>query len=135
MFNVAKIISSATNVPDPCRMITSSSVSYKVGTALILTNGRLGNASATDKPQYIAAESAAAGERATLVCYPVTPNMIFEVEVAGQPGMVKPGTKVTLSVNGGFADMVSTTTTDGVATVIDTRGATAIGDKILVKFE
>ena len=135
MFNVIKIISSGNNLPDPTRMLTSSSVSYKAGSALIVTNGRLANAQATSKPQYIAVESAAAGEKATLVCYPVTPGMIFEVPVSGIPASIKAGVKVTLSVNNGFADKVSTTTTDGVATVVDTREATKSGDKILVKFD
>lgn len=134
MFNVVKIISSGSNVPDPCRMPTSSSVEYKIGTALVVTSGRLQNAAATQMPQYIAAESAAAGTKSTLACYPITPNMIFEVPVAGTPSISKIGTKVTLGVNGGFADMVTTTATDGVATIVDTRDASRSGDKILVKF-
>lgn len=135
MFNVVKIISSGSNVPDCQRMLTNASENYKVGSALILSAGRLVNATATSKPQYIAAESAEAGTRQTLVCYPVTPNMIFEVPVSGVPASVKAGTKITLSVNGGFADKVGTSTTDGVATVVDTRGAMKNGDKILVKFD
>ena len=134
MFNVVKIISSGANVPEICRMPTSSSVNYQVGSALVITSGRLQNATATSMPTYIAAESAEAGEKSTLACYAITPNMIFEVPVSGTPSLSKIGTKVQLGISDGFATSVTLTTTDGVATIVDTRDATKSGEKILVKF-
>lgn len=135
MFKLIKIISSGSNTPDPCRMLTSSGISYKAGTALKLSSGRLANATATDKPEFIAVESAAAGEKTTLVCYPVSADMLFEVPISGMPAMVKAGTKVTLSVDAdGYADKVSNSATDGVATIFDMREATKSGDSIIVRF-
>lgn len=116
-------------------MNTTAGVSYKIGTALVLTNGKLTNAAETDKPLYIAGESAAADEKKSIICYPVFENMLFEAPITGTPVTLKAGTKVTLAINGDFADGVTTYSTDGVATVVDTRGAKKSGDKIFVRFE
>ena len=96
MFTLSKIYNSGVNVAEPCRMYTASNTAYKVGSALILTNGKLTTAGESDKPLYIAAESAAANEKSTVLCYPVSSNMIFEVPVADVPTSIKIGNKVTL---------------------------------------
>ena len=135
MFKLTKIYNSGVNVAEPCRMYTTAGTAYRIGSALTVTAGKLTNATETAKPEYIAAESAAAGEKKTLLCYPVFDNMVFEAPVSGTPTSIKVGTKIVLALTEGFADRLGVSTTDGVATVVDTRGATRAGDKIFVKFQ
>lgn len=136
MFVLKKILNSGRNVPEYCRVATTAGVSYQVGSALTINNGKLINATATDMPKYIAAESAAADEKTTLLCYPVYSNMIFEVPM-GISGIstVNTGDKVVLYLSDGYAIKVGTNKTDGVATVVDKNGAQFVGDKVYVKFE
>ena len=135
MFKLTKIYNSGANVPETCRMYTTAGTAYRIGSALVVTAGKLTNATATSKPEYIAAESAEKDEKKTLLCYPVFENMLFEAPVAASPASIKTGYKITLSLTDGFADKLGTSTTDGVATVVDMRGATRSGDKIFVKFQ
>ena len=87
------------------------------------------------KPLYIAAESANANEKSTLLCYPIYDNMIFEVPVTNPTSALICGVKVTLGVVSGYAIKVTSTTTNGVATVVDRNGANRMGDTVYVKFE
>ncbi len=135
MFTLRRIYNSNSSAPEPCRMPTSSTAEYKLGSALVLTQGKLANAAATDKPLYIAAESAAAGEKKSLICYPISPDMLFEVPVSGVPLTLKLGDKVTLNVTDGIASGVTNTTASGVCTVVDTRGAKKSGDSIFVRIQ
>ena len=41
MFNVVKILSSGSNVPEPCRMATNDTQEYRIGSALKLSGGKL----------------------------------------------------------------------------------------------
>ncbi len=135
MFKAIKILNSGSNVPEPCRMSAKPDTNYKIGTALTVSAGKVVNATETDTPLYIAGESLAAGERSTVICYRVLENTVFEVPLAGSPMSLKCGSRVTLALDDdGFAYAVSSSTTDGVATVVDMRGATKTGDKICVQF-
>lgn len=135
MFKLVKIISSGTNVPDPIRLNTTAGVEYRTGCALVLTSGALTNAGPTTKPTHIALESAKADEKSTLLCYAITPGMIFEAPVAGNPGSIKPGFKVNMGTDGAFAYAVGVSQTNGVVTVVNTSGAKRVGDKVLATFD
>lgn len=135
MFILRKILSSGSNVPEPCRMPCTAGVAYTIGSALVITAGALTNATATDKPQYIALESAAADTKSDLLCYPVKPDMIFETKIGGNPAGAKLGAKVILALTNGAATRVGISTTDGVATIVDKSGAKRVGDSVFVRFE
>lgn len=97
------------------------------GAALTLSGGSL-SLCTTSVPTHISEGSGATGDM--IACYAVMPGMIFEVPVTAIPVPVV-GSKVTIDAS---ALKVTTTTTNGVAIVVDQKGATKAGDKIYVKF-
>ena len=136
MFVIRKIFNAGTNLPEPFLMPASQSAAYRVGCALKIDNGEMVNALSTEKPTFIAAENAAKGEKTKIACYPVFPNMLFEVPLLGSPSEIKVGSKLTLVAgDGGFIDSVGNDTTGGVATVIDVNGAVESGDTVYVRFD
>lgn len=131
MFRIVKILNGRVNVPEPVKMPASTSANYAFGDALKLSSGVLAQCAATDKPEYIAMESAS-GVSALLVA-PVSSDMVFEVPVTAAPTSLKVGNKVTVGVVSSHADAVTATTTDGVVTVFDLNNAKAAGDFILCR--
>ena len=135
MFKLAKILSSGSNVPEPCRLRAISSMEYCCGGALVLNDGELFNADAGQMPMFISAENVGPDEsKETLICYPITSDMIFEVPVIGNPSSLYVGAKVKLAEVNGFTSAVSDVTSGGVATVFSTNGAKKSGDRIYVRF-
>ena len=127
MFTVRKIVGGRINVPEPEKHVAG--VAITAGMALTL-NGTLAKAGTTAVPTHIALADAASGEE--VACAAVLPGMmIFEVPVSGTPTSLKAGQKVQISATG---LEVGTSTTDGVAMIVDLNGATNPGDTILVKF-
>jgi hypothetical protein len=85
-------------------------------------------------PSYIA--FADAGESCdTVVCYPISKDMLFETTVNDSPISLLEGYKVTIGKdNDGCSVCVTSTTTSGVATIVSLDGATKAGDKVTVRF-
>ena len=134
MFKLIKILNSGVNVPEPVRLPKSETASIKLGSALVLTDGEVASCSPTAVPEYVAAQNARSGESSVL-CYAVNENMIFETVFSTSPDGIALGQKVTLGTDAdGAAVCVTSTTSSGVATVIDLMGAKAAGDKVNVKF-
>lgn len=119
-------------VPDSVTLPRNAGAAYVAGTALILSGGVAVAATGAKKPQYICYSNNAANDGSELVAYAVSSAMRFEVPVTAAPTALKVGDKVTLSADG---KGVTATTTDGVATIVDLQGATAVGDKIIIRFE
>lgn len=111
----------------PCGAITP-----KVGTALVLTDGKLALASAATAPTYISmvekSEPCKAGELIPVIR--VLPDIIFGTSWFAAAAAVKLGEKVTLSADG---TQVTATTASGVAEVVNIQG-TGVGDPCLVRF-
>lgn len=126
MFECKKILNGRGNVPEP-EVHTVGSTAIAAGMALTLQGGLL--VKATGAPTHIALADAEAGKMAA--CYAVLPGMIFDVPVSAAPTTLREGVKVTIASTG---TEVTATTTDGVATVVNLNGATAVGDIIQVKF-
>lgn len=134
MFKLIKIINSGVNVPEPIRMPKASGKTVKSGTLLTVINGELSDCGATTTPTYVALADASA-EAPEAICAAINGNMYFDAPITESPASLKIGAKVTLATDGdGAAYALSTTTSGGVATVIDLCGATSVGDKITVKF-
>ena len=128
MFKLVKIELGRINVPEPEYL--EASVAVSAGMALVLTSGKLAKCGATAKPTYVALGAGTIGE--TVAVGRVRPDNLYDVPVTAAPTSLKAGAKVTLNTD---ALQVTVTTTDGVATVVDTLGATAAGDTIRVRFE
>ncbi len=133
MFKLIKILNSGSNVPEPCRIPTGG-LAFKAGAALTVADGTAAPCGATQAPKFIAMANAEATDT-DVICYPVTPDMLFSVKVQENPAALKLFDKVTLYVDSdGMATGVTATTSSGVATVTDLEGAEAAGDTITVKF-
>ena len=134
MFDLRKIINGRMNVPEPDYLPVTEGESYTEGEALKLSDGKLTKAGATEKPMYIAAKTyAAPAENAELLpCFLIDKAMRFEAPINVSSEVPAVGSKVTLDTD---ALGVTDTTESGVATIIDTNGAAATGDKVVVIFE
>lgn len=133
MFRLVKIENGRTNEAEPVKLGATPQETYTLGEALVLSGGLATKCAPTTKPAFIAGEdfTAPAAGSASLVAYPISSDMVFEVPVTAAPTSLKAGNAVTLSSDGLG---VTATTTSGVAFIRDLTGATTAGDKILVKF-
>lgn len=135
MFTLTRILNAPSNAPEPLKQYTTAGVAYKLGTLLTLSGGKLVNCEATDKPLFISGENAAANAKREITVYPITENMLFTAPTASAPPLLKAGDKLTLNVANGVAVGVGSASTDGVATLIDSRGALRPGDRVTVRFD
>ncbi len=131
MFKLLKIENARMNVPEPEYLEATGGEAIEIGEALVLADGKVTKCGATVAPTFIAMGSIAADakKRAVAVCR-IEKNQVYEVPVTAAPTALKVGEKVTLHTD---ALQVTATTTGGVVTIVDLNGATAIGDKIVVR--
>ena len=131
MFKLLKIENARENVPSPVFLDVTASEAVEMGEALVLSGGTLTKCGATVAPTHIAmAALAADAAKRTIPVARVASNQIYEVPVSAAPTSLKVGDKVTLHTDG---LQVTATTTSGVVTVENLNGATAAGDKIVVR--
>lgn len=131
MFRLMKIENARINVPEPEYLDVTAAEAVSEGEALVLASGKLTKCGATVAPEFIAMASLSAGatKRTIAVCR-VEKNQVYEVPVTAAPTSLKVGDKVTLNTDG---LQVTATTTSGVVTIVDLNGATAAGDKVVVR--
>ena len=136
MFKPAKIISSGVNVPEPEYFYCDITLEAPAGVALISTpeDGVLMKGEGI-KPFAILAKETKRGESEAL-CYRVTPNIVFETILHGNPKYLYSGARVKIYADSneclcGVTDNIE----DGLATIYDLCDATKSGDKVLVYFE
>ena len=136
MFKLVKIVNSGTNVPEPENFPCNGTIEAPVGSALTLDNtgNFLYTGEVFEKPFCILAEDLKKGA-ASALCYRITPDMVFEVPVYGDPLALHNGAGVSLHYESTLGLCgVSDSTETRIATVYDTNGAKNPGDKILVYF-
>ncbi len=131
MFRLLKIENARMNVPEPVYLDVTADEAVEEGEALVLTGGKLTKCGATVAPQYIAMGVKAAKDtvRTIPVCR-VESNQVYAVPVTEAPDNLVAGSKVQLHTDG---LQVTAKTDDGVVTVVDTNGAKAVGDEIIVR--
>lgn len=102
---------------------------YTVGEAAVLSSGYITPVSGTTKPTYVTAGAGTLASGDIIAVNPIYDDMEFETELVGT-GALTVGDKVTISST---FDSITTTTTSGVATIVDLAG-TASGSLAVVKF-
>lgn len=134
MFRLLKIENARMNVPEPEYLDAKDSEVISIGEALTLSAGVLTKCTGTTKPTHIAmGEKAAADTNRRMPACRVESNQVYAVPVTAAPtSALVPGAKVTIYTDG--LQVTAAPTTDGVVTVIDKNGATAVGDEIIVRF-
>lgn len=101
------------------------------GTLLVLVSGKLGIAGGTIKPQFIAHHTGTTSDGEQVAVEKIKESTIYETTCSAAFTSIKVGNKVTIGPDG---LTVTATTDSGVATVVGFDG-TAIGSKVLVRFE
>ena len=104
---------------------------YKVGEALVITAGKATKCGAAVKPTHICSQNLKADESDHVVAYPISGTMVFETVLTAAPTSLATGSKVTLAADGLG---VTATTSNGVAEIVDLRGASKAGELITIKF-
>ena len=136
MFKLVKIVNSGTNVPEPEIFPCDITTEAPVGSALTLDHSSnfLYTGEIFEQPFCILAEDLKKGTVSAL-CYRITPDMVFEAPVYGNPLSLHNGAGVSLHYESKLGICgVSDSTETRIATVYDTNGAKNPGDKILVYF-
>lgn len=135
MFIIKKILNAATGAPEPVRLSTDSTEAYRFGTLIILKSGKARNLTFGETPTHIAGETLAVGEKSSVICYEISPDFLIKTTIEGSPLGLKTGEKLALGFDGVFADKVINDTEEGVATIVDIRGAKKDGDFVYVAFK
>lgn len=131
MFRLLKVENGRMNVPEPVFHDVTAGEAVEIGEALVLTGGKLTKCGATTKPEFIAnGVKSASDENRKLGVVRVEGNQVYEVPVTGAPTSLKVGDKVTINTDG---LQVTATVTNGVITIDHLNGATAAGDKLIVR--
>lgn len=112
--------------PTTKQVAANTAVTYSVGDALVVTEGKLALAGSTVTPEYVAAQGGLGLD--TLSVYQIEKNQEYETTLTGS-GTLVVGSKVTMA----NAKEVTTVTTNGVAEVVSAAG-TASGSAVVVRF-
>ena len=124
-FNFKRANNTGIAVPTTIQMPAKADESYVVGEALKVSDGAVTKCTGTTKPEYIAAEKKTAKAGDTLSVMLVEDNQEY-VTTASSSGTFVVGTAYTIHTDG---LQITTTTSSGVAKVVDVDGA-----NITVKF-
>ena len=117
--------------PDPwVYMETSAIGAIHVGTALVLSSGKLAKCTGTSQPDYISMYDGTVASGDIIPVIKVTENTRFLTTFAAAATSIKVGDRVTIHTDG---EQVTATTTSGVAEVSEMRG-TASGSEVIVFF-
>lgn len=127
MFDLKKILNGRMNVPEP--EVHTAGADITPGMALTLSGGKYVKCTGATKPTHISMGIAANGKK--LAAAPVDSAQIYEAELSAVPSGLAEGDKITIGTD---SLTVTATKTDGVATIVSLNGASASGDKILVRF-
>ena len=133
MFRLIKIEASGTNQPEPHSFKKEIGTEIIAGTALCLSGGIVSSPDAADAPTLIS--YAGAKENAPeVLCYYVTPTMLFETTVNSDPSQLKVGDKVFMAEDDSGSCALISCTVGGKTEIVDLMGAKKQGDRVTVKF-
>ena len=133
MFKLIKIEYGHGNVPEPI-LVPAAAATYKEGDALVVSSNKVAKASGDVSAAYICyAGKTVTSADSDLLVYKVTPAMLFEAPLSAAVGStVKFGAKLTIDSTGEKVTATAVTTNFG-AYVESVNGASAAGDKVIVR--
>ncbi len=136
MFILKKILNASNNFAEPVRMRTDSEHSYIYGGLLkVSADGTAVNISSGDKPTHVALQNLAKNEARTVLCYKLSPDMIFEAKLNAIPNDILVGKTIDVAIVGGHTIALMSSESNGIATVYSLGSAMREGDNILVYFK
>lgn len=113
------------------KQLTPAAATYAVGevAAVAPATGYLTKVSGTNAPSYVVVEKGTKTTADTISVQPIYKDQEYLTTLAVDGALV-PGTKVTIHTD---SASVTSTTTSGVATVVEAMGTTS-GSEVIVKF-
>ena len=136
MFVLKKVLNSANNCAEPIRMLTDSETSYNYGDLLRINgDGAVVIIAAGEKPTHVSLETQTRGEKRSILCYKLFPNMVFEAKLNAIPSDYMIGRTLAAAIVNGHTTALTGSETNGIATVYSLNNAIYEGDKIQVIFE
>lgn len=134
MYKLIKITNSGCNVPEPVRFTLTHSASCERGMPFFVDDGiLLPVSSSTNRlPTHITILPLN-GDKEVL-CYEVTPHMIFSVKTSAPIEFMNVGAEYLLSDNGHTITSTKVTGSQRGAVLISKNGAKELGDEVLVAF-
>lgn len=136
MFKLIKILNTGVNVPEIEKISCPLELSLDAGTCVSYNSNYdeiyLGNE--IDAPKYVLAKDIKQGDGYAL-CYRISPEMVFEVPIIGEPADVSNGLMVDLAIDEDHGAYAVTDTEGGPARIYSLEGAKKPEDKILVIFD
>lgn len=133
MYKLIKITNSGCNVPEPVRFTLAHGASCERGMPFFVDDGILlpVSSSTTRLPTHVAILPVAGKE---VLCYEVTPHMIFSVKTSAPVEFMNVGAEYLLSDNGETITATKVTGNQRGAVLISKNGAKEMGDEVLVAF-
>lgn len=110
--------------------LPSAAATFAVGEVAAISSGRITKVSGTVAPAYVVVEKGTKTTADTVAVQPIYPDQEY-VTTQAVDGQLVVGSKVTIHTD---SASVTSTTTNGVATVIEAVGTTS-GSEVVVKFE
>lgn len=133
MFKLIKIENGRGNVPEPVQIPATNGVAYKEGMALAIASNAAAIASGDVTAQYVCLEEKTGVAGGYVLAYRIMPQMIFEVPIqAYSSSTQKFAGKLTFHTDGLQITATAVTNNHG-AFIEDLKGATGVGDKVLVR--
>ncbi len=139
MIKLVKMMNSGVNVPEPIQLKFNSTIELKAGHFCYMKNGDISTwqENSRERLLYVLRDPMLEVYPCYLLCYIVTPDMVFEAEVANKPHEVSVGQ--TFRFDDNDDELLYSITTQGVdesnlvGTVIDSTAYPRTG-KVLVQF-
>ena len=133
MYKLIKITNTGTNVPEPMRLPLSEAASCERAVPFYTENGILTpvNASATRLPTHMTICEVNGKD---VLCYEITPQMVFGVKTASSPDAMTVGTEYVLSADGSAVSASKVTGSLRGAVLLSKDGAKNAGDEVFVAF-
>ena len=135
MFKLIKILNSGVNVPEIEKFPCAHGLELDAGSCVLYDNdrGEIYVGAEVSCPPFIVAKAVKKDDTFAL-CYRISPGMIFEVPVIGDPANISPGLSVELMIESGRGAYAISDTDGGPAKIYSLEGATKSGDKVLITF-
>ena len=136
MFVLKKVLNSNSNCAEPVRMLTDSSSSYAYGDLLKISgDGTVVSIAAGDIPTHISIQTLAKGEAKSILCYRLTPDLVFEGRYNSMPNNSIIGKKFAVAIVDGHTVAMTGSEDNGIATIYSLGSAVDEGDRLLVIFD
>ena len=133
MFKLIKILNSGVNVPEPELLPCDFSFDVDAGCCVIFDHVRhlISVGDQTEPPTHILIQNAKKDDK-TILCYRISPDMIFETPLIGSPAAIHAGMTVEFALKDALTAYAASDIAGGPAVIYSLEGATKSGDTILV---